>query len=281
MPKPKDQFPVPSDWLDHRISIALLGAGGTGSEMLDALARLHGAITALGHPGGFKVHVFDPAAVSETNVLRQRFWHQDVGQNKALVQVQRLNVMLGLDWEAYPLEPDPTDLAEVDLVISCVDKASVRTKLAEMFYQATLEHYGELEDEPGHWPLWLDTGNDADTAQVVLGDLNEEITAYRTINGHRLPHVLDLYPEVASMEDNDAPSCSAAESLSSQQWGINRLTADVAANLLWQLLRHGAIDHHGAHIALSPITVSAMPIDPMYWQAMGYEPDTVSADQAA
>ena len=47
------------DLLSDRVSIALAGAGGIGSQMLSGLARLDAAIRALGHPG-LDVTVYDP-----------------------------------------------------------------------------------------------------------------------------------------------------------------------------------------------------------------------------
>ena len=57
--------------LTREVSVAVIGAGGTGSQMLMGLAQLHTAMVALGHPGGLDVTVIDSDQVSEANVGRQ------------------------------------------------------------------------------------------------------------------------------------------------------------------------------------------------------------------
>lgn len=263
----RDEFYVPESWTNRPVRIALIGAGGTGSEVLDGLARLHGALLGLGHPGGFDLTVFDPDAVSQTNVLRQRFWSQDIGQNKAVIQVHRLNMMLGTAWAGVPTAAPLGELGQFDLLITCVDKASVRSAIHRALAAENRPLYSK-----GPGALWLDTGNAASNGQIVLGDLSSsDARSHETAGGHRLPNVMDLYPEIAQMNDDDAPSCSAHEALTSQEFGVNRLVADVATNLLWQLLRHGRIDHHGAYVRLNPMTVSPLPIDPVGWAGLGYE----------
>lgn len=197
--------------------------------------------------------------------------------NKAVVQVQRLNMTLNVGWNAMPTEADLSTLQDYDLVITCVDRASVRAAIGEA--ARTLSNnplWGNRRARKD--TMWLDTGNDAAKGQIVLGHLCQT-AKHHTVQGRRLPHVMDLFPEIADMPDDDAPSCSAAEALSSQEFGINRMVADAALNLIWQLFRHGMADHHGAYVSLAPIKVSPMPIDPLSWEGLGYAPDRL--DDAA
>ena len=45
---------------------------------------------------------FDPDEISESNIVRQRFYPAEIGQNKAVTAIQRMNVYLGTDWDAHP-----------------------------------------------------------------------------------------------------------------------------------------------------------------------------------
>ncbi len=87
-------FYTPDHWLGREISVVLIGCGGTGSEMLDCLARLDWVIRALGHPG-LRVKVYDGDTVEAPNVGRSQFYPADVGFNKAIVSVQRANLRWG------------------------------------------------------------------------------------------------------------------------------------------------------------------------------------------
>ena len=41
---------APNRWLTREIEVVVVGAGGNGSEAVDALAQFHTAMLALGHP---------------------------------------------------------------------------------------------------------------------------------------------------------------------------------------------------------------------------------------
>lgn len=245
------EFRCPSPWLVRSLDIAVVGAGGTGGEVLDGLVRLHHALVALGHPGGLQVTVIDPDTVSQSNVLRQRFWPSDIGLPKASTLVQRLNAYHGLDWSAQDRELTIEDVAEAGLLVTCVDKAAVRLAVAEAARDSRSPN------------LWLDTGNEADHGQVVLGHWGGRKRG-------RLPHVVDLFPMTKAMDADDRPSCSAQEALRAQSLPINSQVALVAINLLWRLMRHGVIRHHGALVNTAAGSVRPIAIDAKVWAAMGY-----------
>ncbi|WP_238218572.1 ThiF family adenylyltransferase, partial [Caballeronia novacaledonica] len=80
---------LPSRMLERSWNVVVVGAGGTGSAVLPSLARLHHAMLELGHPGGIECTVFDDDTVSPTNVGRQGFYPNDVGEYKAALIVNR------------------------------------------------------------------------------------------------------------------------------------------------------------------------------------------------
>jgi molybdopterin/thiamine biosynthesis adenylyltransferase len=60
----------------HEITVALIGAGGTGSQVLTCLGRMNTALKALSHPGLF-ITMYDPDMVTPANMGRQLFTEQD------------------------------------------------------------------------------------------------------------------------------------------------------------------------------------------------------------
>ncbi len=162
----------------HPVTINLIGAGGTGSQMLTALARTDSALMNLGHPG-FRVRVYDPDTVSATNVGRQMFFPSDVGQGKASCLVSRVNAGFGTDWEAetriYPTQPK--DLTEDDLAnifITCTDNISSRYELAKVL-EYLAEARKENPDDHRKPFYWLDMGNARTTGQAVIGTIPKSI----------------------------------------------------------------------------------------------------------
>ena len=60
--------------MTRAVNVLLVGAGGTGSRMLEKLVALHRALIAKGHPAGLEVTVVDPDTVSSANIGRQAFY---------------------------------------------------------------------------------------------------------------------------------------------------------------------------------------------------------------
>lgn len=247
-------FPTPAGFHGGRkVRVRVVGAGGNGSMLLDALARLDCAIRAQGHPG-METEVYDADTVSISNVGRQRFTARDVGFNKAVLMVHRLNAFYGLDWNAVPKFMDPREnVRSLDLIVGCVDRGSFRHALGK----ANAGKHSET--------LYLDTGNGDSTGQVVLGHLGKPQA------GLRLPNVYDLFgTQLLDGDEDDQPSCSLAEALTRQRWSMNPLIATVAASLLDKLFHKGGLDEHGALIRLDRLSVTPMLVDEAIWSTYGY-----------
>lgn len=228
------RYKTPENWSSRPIRIVVLGAGGNGSEVVDCLSSMHCGIRSLGHPYGLHVTVIDDAVVRESNLVRQRFWPCDFGQYKAVVLANRYNLNLGLDWVGlpyrFPCEQTRFSMSSADLIISCVDVNSARMAICE---------YNGLK----YNAMWLDMGNSHRHGQVVFGSLREnERKVY--------PNVLDIYPEIADIADSNTKSCSAAESIASQDCLINRTVATAAMNIVWELLRTGSTDRNWITVSL-------------------------------
>ena len=253
------------------VPVVLVGLGGTGSQILSGLARIHMSLRALGHMG-FDVHAVDGDAVSDANVGRQLFSPADVGRNKAECLVTRMNMFFGLDWKAYPVMATKSlELRDVrgnmpHTLITAVDSAAARKKIAKLKPAARYVR--------PQFIYWLDTGNTKDTGQVVLGTLTKEGVDQPTkgVTARTLPTVLDLYPDMARQDRKavQGPSCSVAESLERQDLLINQWVATAACQILWRGLRRGYITEHGAFINLDTLTTRPLKVDPEAWARMGY-----------
>lgn len=250
---------LPANFLTQAVKVAVIGAGGSGSQMVTGLARLHQALIAFGHPGGLDVTLFDDDTVSTTNIARQAFYPSDIGQYKAPVIVNRVNMGFGLNWHSrIERVTGNTSLGYFQLIIGCVDSSLARKAILESADRSG-SHY------------WLDLGNRLSDGQCVLGEFQRPSWSGRMLN--RLPHIADLYPDMIdpTLDDLDeTPSCSLAEALEKQSLFINTAMTLWACNLLFELFRYGKITYHGNFINLKSGKTSPLMIDPEVWKRMGY-----------
>lgn len=225
---------APAKWVNGQpITVWVVGCGGNGGEAVDALSQFHLAHKALGG-AGLEVAIFDDAVVREVNLVRQRFWHEDIGQYKAITLAHRYNQLLGLKWQGIPFRLEDA-VAQYkpkkapDLIISAVDLASSRRYIAKAFIeQMDIRSFSSV--------LWLDLGNQARSGQAILGYL---------VPNDEYPNVVAHYPELADMEDDTTKSCSTAEAIRNQDCLINRMITTAGMGLVWELLRHGYTDKNG------------------------------------
>lgn len=249
--------------LNRRVEITVVGAGGTGSQVVAGLAQLHYALVSLGHQHGLHVTLIDDDTVSEANIGRQMFYPSDVGQSKASVLVNRVNLTMGLAWRARTERVSSTSMLHSDIVIGCVDNRGARKAI--------------LDAMRGSGGYWLDFGNRQHDGQVILGEVKWDKKA------PRLPHVGDLFPELIdpSMDaGDDVPSCSLAEALEKQSLFVNRSVAVWGLNMLWELFRHGRLDYHGVFVNLKSGRATSLPVDEQAWARFGYPPKRVRKRKA-
>ncbi len=248
----------------YPVQIVLIGAGGTGSQVLTGLARMHYALRKLGH-SGFILHVIDGDRVSEANIGRQIFSPSDIGRNKAEVLVTRVNTFFGLSWIAYPvmmskeMKIDRNGYGYPPIIITAVDTANGRIEISGWLRKTDMLY-------------WLDFGNKTSSGQVILGTLpGYGIKQPYKHAVDRMPTVLDLYPDMGNINEKDqGPSCSFEEALQRQDLFINQWVATAGLELLWKFFRRGYITESGAFISLNPLTIRSLPIDPEVWSRMGW-----------
>jgi len=250
------------DLLERQVRVLAVGCGGTGSAVVAGLPYLHQSLVAHGHPGGLHVTVVDGDTISTANCVRQPFARSEIGQNKAIILVNRLNLFWGLKWEAVPVYLRPGtiisrgysgDDLRAHIVVGCVDTRAARATICDAVGKSSRVSY------------LVDAGNNADSGQFITGEpLNERNRRSRL----RLRTAAELYPEIVdpSLDNDGEPSCSAVEALERQSAFVNSTLAQHALALLARLFRYGEINYHGGFINLATGVTSVLRIDPEYWK---------------
>ncbi len=200
------------------IKIDVYGCGGTGSHVLNGLARMAKALSDLGHPG-IHVTAYDPDTVSYDNVGRQAFFDADVGNSKSKVLIERINLYYWQKWRA--VKGSAPSYSPSRIIISCVDTKLSRKKISKAKYK--------------NGTYLLDCGNARASGQVILGQYNGD-----------LPFPYD--DGLTEGDEPDEPTC--VDQYYRQDLYINTMIAGHALHLVWELFRKTSIDIRGVFLNL-------------------------------
>ncbi len=227
----------------QKITISLIGVGGTGSLILPILMRFNYALQKL---KGLQLQVkaIDFDTVSESNPARQGFSEFEMGANKAITLINRINRYSGSRWEADTNKvTESTAKADISshIVITCTDTRKSRIIISNILQsKANVNH----EIQPLYW---IDTGNGKNTGNIIMTDFN-------------IPSVIDLYKKRPSNKKTKGPSCSVAESLNEQSILVNQYMAVVTCNLIWDIITKKEITWSGAYINTETLNLKKIKI---------------------
>lgn len=238
------------------VTVNLIGAGGTGSNMFMALFKMNHALISLGHPG-LHVYLYDDDTVTEANLGRQLFAASELGLCKSSVLVNRVNRFSGTAWKAVveKFTAERTDEfpneGKASLFISCVDNVPARLDIAA-FLQRSAKAGRYERNRPVYW---MDIGNSRQTGQAIISTVapvtQPKSEKYRTVE--KLPFITEEFRALLEESDgrDDTPSCSLAEALQKQDLFINPALANLASSLLWQMFREGVLFYRGFFLNLA------------------------------
>lgn len=240
----------------HPLTVNVIGAGGTGSQVLSALARINSALLQLGHPG-IHVTTYDGDIVTKANLGRQMFMPTEIGMNKAVCLTTRINRFFGFGWDAVDCEYPDKDKTVANITITCVDSVRARISIGE-FLRNNKDKTGRDEVKPYYW---LDFGNTADSGQVIIGTVKEIMQPFsqRYEGVGKLPCVDEMFDLTQVNDDDSGPSCSLAEALKKQDLFINSTLTQLGCNILWKMFS-GSLDIHGAYLNLRSMKVNPISV---------------------
>ncbi len=229
----------------HAATVVLVGCGGTGGFLADAVCRL-----LLGREAD--LYLVDPDRVEPHNVARQAFNRADVGRFKAEVLTERFMRRYGRQvyYSTAPYSPElhsrvfaGASRTPLQLLIGCVDNSEARKAIASTLDRGQPYPYRE---EQRVW--WLDCGNGENSGQVLLGNRtdpeglrgaflrDEGACVALPAPSLQRPDLLDAPP---APEPRPATESDCAEAVIAGDQGdtINQFVAVVAAGYVSKLLR--------------------------------------------
>lgn len=237
-------------------TIVLVGCGGTGSFLAEAVCRL-----LIGRNAD--LYLVDMDRVEAHNVARQAFDAAEVGRFKAQALAERLarrfDRTIGYSVLPYDRQLHAQVFAaasRLNLLVGCVDDAAARSAISE-----TLK--GSFSNV---W--WLDAGNGRNAGQVLLGNaLRPE-----ALRGAFVPHLEVCRalpapslqrPDLLDAPPTPQPALDCAEAVAHELQGptINQVVAAVAATFVEKLL-DGSCGWMAAYFDLDDGTLRSLPAEP-------------------
>lgn len=249
----------------HPVTINLIGCGGNGSQMLMQLARINEALRKLGHIG-LHVTCYDNDIITEANLGRQLFSPSELGMNKAVAMITRVNRFFGLQWKAEPqlfTSKHSTSTDAANIFITCIDSLKGRKEI-NTYFEKYKKHCKKHEPYQRCY-YWMDMGNSQYSGQFIIGTIETSL-GKRTkkkdeVVVNSLPTLFNKFPAMERQKEKaSGPSCSLAEALEKQDLFINSILVQYAAHALWGLMREGKLNYQGAFINLQTLKVAQITI---------------------
>jgi PRTRC genetic system ThiF family protein len=244
--------------------IVVVGCGGTGSYLAEAICRL-----LIGRRGS--LYLVDLDRVEPHNVARQAFDDSDVGKFKAQVLASRFALRFHRE-VGYSVLPYDAALhgevfgsgapASLSLIVGCVDNARARQMIAKTFEQSIAGRW----DRRCLW--WMDCGNERDSGQILLGNVTrpEDLCgAFATDLGlcRALPAPSLQRADLLVAPSALKPELDCAERVARGDQGptINQVVAAIAASFVEKLLA-GTCSWLGTYFDMEQGTLRTVQAEP-------------------
>lgn len=271
---------------EREATIVLVGCGGTGGFLAEAVCRL-----LLDTPA--RLYLVDPDRVEAHNVARQAFDRREIGRFKAEVLAERLARRFGREI-GYSVLPYDRELharvfgnarSRLNLLLGCVDNAAARRAIAATLDERAWNHT-YAPSSLSVW--WLDCGNGRSSGQVLLGNVTRPEGlrgAFFARSGvcHALPapslqrpDLLNAPPPASESGPGYTPDCAEAVVRGDQGPTINQVVTAIAASYVEKLLA-GTCRWMGSYFDLDDGTLRCIPADPKVVAALvGLHPNAVA-----
>lgn len=228
----------------NKLRIIQVGAGGTGSFVALAIARLMYELKESGKAAEFLI--VDPDRVEGGNIPRSNFCAAEIGSFKAQSLAKRITLAWGLechyanegfDAEIH-LKQTSGDYRTLTVIVGCVDNHVARQEM----HRAVEQFQGyQSNDAPNIW--WIDAGNGKCSGQVLIGSTTKRLKPEKHFVGssicRSLPAPSRVHPDLLeeeqpskALERAQGLSCPDRIRLGEQSLHINQRVAVEMAEML-------------------------------------------------
>lgn len=225
-----------------RYNIVVVGAGGTGGNLITSLGRFLASFDMAGKE--YCLSIIDGDMVEEQNSIRQPFFGSDVQQNKAVVMQEGLVECFGIPLDKIRVFPQYLDTAaqlkkyaewasdgmwgnsehqDVIILVGAVDNNKARKVLHEYFKRSR-----DI--------VYIDSGNEFEYGEVCIGARFHGVEVY--------PPRAYYFPEVLEGEGKSASelSCGEVSQSSPQHYVTNLFASLICLGVITQFMENDRLD---------------------------------------
>ena len=227
----------------NTLRFIVVGAGGTGSFVVPAIARLVYELKQQQNKQA-EILIVDPDVVEAGNIPRSNFCFAEVGQFKAQALAERVAAAWGIEtaFSCEKFDPEKhlkgsnSDYRSLTFIVGCVDNHFARRDM-----HRALDEFRGYGDQSRLW--CIDGGNGRSSGQVLIGSTTKRLKADQYFTGTSICRALPapslqhpdlLEPE--AMSDTAEISCPERIRLGEQGLNINQRVAIEIAEILTAML---------------------------------------------
>ncbi|MGH9948624.1 MAG: ThiF family adenylyltransferase [Pyrinomonadaceae bacterium] len=222
----------------------VVGAGGTGSFAIPAIARLICELKQMQNKP-VELLIVDPDAVESGNIPRSNFCAAEIGRLKAQTLAERITMAWGIEaaFSCEKFDPEKhlktssSDYRTLTVLVGCVDNHLARKDI----HSAINGFRGYSAPEaPSVW--WIDGGNGKSSGQVLLGSDTKHTKPGQHFTGtsicKSLPAPSVIHPDLLQADkpsfskSSERLSCADRIRLGEQSLNINQRVAVEMAEML-------------------------------------------------
>lgn len=227
----------------NTLRFIVVGAGGTGSFVVPAIARLIYELKQQQNKSA-EMLIVDPDVVENGNIPRSNFCFAEVGRYKAQTLAERVSAAWGIETSFSCERFDPEkhlksssiDYRSLTIIVGCVDNYLARREM-----HRALDEFRGYGDASRLW--WIDGGNGRSSGQVSIGSTTKRLKAEQYFTGTSICRALPapslqhsdlLKPE--KVEAKSDVSCPERVRLGEQGLNVNQRVAVEMVEMLTGML---------------------------------------------
>lgn len=241
----------------NSLRFIVVGAGGTGSFVVPALARLIFELKQQQNRSA-EMLIVDPDVVEANNIPRSNFCFAEVGRFKAQTLAERISTAWGIETgfscEKFDVEKhlksSNSDYRGLTVIVGCVDNYLARREM-----HRALDEFKNYVDQSRIW--WIDGGNGRSSGQVLLGSTTKRLKPEQYFTGTSICRALPApslqHPDLLEPEKVEArgdASCPERVRLGEQGLNVNQRVAIEMAEMLTGMFLMGSLRRFASYFDL-------------------------------